>query len=702
MTAGINSMSTSRLYLALAAPRSAGHGITFSFAVLLVFCCAARIASAATVHETRLKPNVWQQLSIPLHSDVATIRGVFGDDLPARDYASTWVAFTYNPASRTYENPGLDGPLQGAQAFWMLQRTQDDVVLDVASGDVAGTVQQSSTAGCLYTRCAELTLLANSVAMVGIPFSSPVAVGDMTTRPCPAAQPCRLDVGNASVHHELFAYNGATNAYDPISGTDTVDPMQGAWVVAKAGSGSTLLVPDTSQTGSCNVGYRRLQPASINPAPRVTVASTSERDIVAAVEKIVAAGGGTLHFPRGTYSIDRDFGARTHLYFENVRRLKITGAGQGQTRLVLARNVAFRGTGVQTIAVDGYENLEISDLDIQGQRAFMNPAEVPAIGEERWSKSNLTSEPSRLYEMAEQQSGIFLRNGNRGSRSSTYIHHVAFRHQGADAVNLASVDNAVLSQLDIDDMGRNGITIGGVLGTDRSRNILIADNDFGARIDTQLIDVELHGPVRDEPGGYDRGNLNVNVQVVGNRAQRQFPRDTIDLDQYFMDIHGIDGVMLDGNRLGNNRLSGSYSRNVIIQNNTDVGGGRFFRTFSGSMIGNRMNLYPQSCTNCTAHNAGFTFTETNAEGFDAISLYGNVITSNGVEYPIRTHNARQVSVVNNRFLVDSTGKNQVLLIEADASNTDLNVFGNVGLGESIRLQADRFVISRMSTERCSL
>ena len=707
MTTGTTGMSTSPLRLTRPGSNGTRYFVTILFGSLLTIWCSAHGVRASTIYEASLQSNVWQQVSIPFDSDVATIRGVFGDDLPALDYARTWVAFTYNPALQAYENPGLDDPIPVAQAFWMLQRTKDDVVLDVASTDVTdtdvtGTVRQSSTAGCLYARCAELPLMANGVAMVGMPFPSPAAVRDMTTRPCQAAGHCRLEVGNASAHHELFAYNGATNGYDTISADETVDPMQGAWIVAKADSDATLLIPDTNQSGSCEVKYQRVQPASIDPSPRVTVASTSRDDIVAAVEEIIAAHGGTLHFPPGTYSIDQDFGERTHLYFENMRQLKITGAGQGLTRLVLARNAAFRGTAVQTIAVDNYEKLEISDLDIQGQRAFMNPDEVPVIGEEQWSKSNLTSEPSRLYEMAEQQSGIFLRNGNNGPRSSTYIHHVSFRHQGADAVNLASVDNAVLSQLDIDDMGRNGITIGGVLGTDRSRNILIADTDFGERIDTQLIDVELHGPERDEPDGYGRGNLNVNVQVIGNRALRQSPRDTIDLDQYFMDIHGIDGVMLDANRLGNNRLSGSYSHDVIIQNNTEVGGGRFFRTFTGSMIGNNMNLYPQGCTNCTAHNAGFTFTETNAEGFEAISLYGNVIVSKGVEFPIRTHNARQVNVVNNRFLVDATGKQQIILIEADAANTDLNVFGNIGLDESISLQASRFTINRASAERCSL
>ena len=449
------------------------------------------------------------------------------------------------------------------------------------------------------------------------------------------------------------------------------------------------------------MAFAQAELASLASELYVVVATQSDDDIVKAVAQIKSAGGGTLYFPPGRYEISRDVKSRTYLYFEDVKNLKITGAGADKTELVLAQDELFRGQNTRLIVVDGYERLEVSNLRMTGQRKWMNPKEVPTIGQEEWSKANAGSTAEQWYHAAEQQSAIFIRDGNQ-QNSSTYVHDNVFRHHGGDAVNMADVANVVVARNDIDDMGRNGVTIGGVLGEERSDNVLIENNLFGPNIDTQLVDIELHGSLRDDPKGYRDANRNADVSVVGNTAKLQVPNDTIDNDQFFMDIHGTNGVLLQDNDLGNNPLSGSYCRNVVIRENKGIGGGRFFRNFDVLLIRNEINLSPKTRENWTTHKAGFTFTEAAGLGIESISLVENTITSSGVQFPIRIHNAAKINLIRNRFEVDDAGKDTIVLVEADRRDSVLNTFGNVGLNDKIQTSESRYTIVQTSSDSIEL
>jgi len=119
-------------------------------------------------------------------------------------------------------------------------------------------------------------------------------------------------------------------------------------------------------------------------------------------------------------------------------------------------------------------------------------------------------------------SSFFVRKVHNGRFRN--LHNVSAR---GDFINMANAFDILVHGCDIADCGRNGITLGGQRGLEWSHNVEIDSCVFRSDIDTQMIDLELHGK-----GTATRSQLNRNVHVHHCQFEAQSPDDERDMDQF--------------------------------------------------------------------------------------------------------------------------------------------------------------------------
>ncbi len=440
------------------------------------------------------------------------------------------------------------------------------------------------------------------------------------------------------------------------------------------------------------------------PQPFVTVASTSDSDIKIAVDQITAADGGTLYFPAGTYVLQRNPSSvfnsvETRLYFDGMNELKIIGDGAA-TILEIAPDLAnFYGSQVRNINIENTERVEISHLNLQGQRDLFAPPGFPKTGEFEWAKSQTPLIQNIVGDLS-QQSNIFIRNVH----GETYLHDLILRHAGGDGINIADATNIIIENNDIDDMGRNGVTIGGertssLATTERSVNVLIQHNYFGSSIDTQQVDIEQHS---DSPyqGGIDF--LNSNIRVKHNFFEKIAPEDLIDREQFAMTFSLSNMVEFSHNIVNGNPVSGIHASNVRILNNTGIGGMRFHRDNTSLLVENNIfDMKPLARRNWPSfNNGGINIMETGTSNVPLFVFRGNTLYSDGIKWPIHLHNVINSYIENNVFL--TTGETDSVRVTADRTDASIN-FSDNGIANLSKFSRPDFSLIETSdsAENCN-
>ncbi len=456
-----------------------------------------------------------------------------------------------------------------------------------------------------------------------------------------------------------------------------VSDSDGASVAVGATGNSHLGAPIPG--GSCSVPQltvgAAITPTSINPEPRVVVQSGSSGDIEAAIEQIQEAKGGTLHFPAGTYVIEQDGKAsRSVLYFTDLEDFKITGDGVGETKLVLEQSPDGIGKQLRNITVLGANRVEVSDLSVIGQKDYYTPSVETQnpnfpIGEGDFFAGNLSSREKLEFANKEQQSALFV----RGVTGSSYIHDAEFIDAGGDGINITDSANIVIDNNVFDDNDRNGVTLGGVRGQERSANVLISNNFFGPGIDTQQIDLELHGSA---PFTNSNEVRNGNIQIVSNTFAPRAVEDTIDGDQYAATLSESNEILVEGNDFGGNPFLASYADNVRIFNNTNIGGGRIFRKWSTlDIAANTFDLAPITRNNWpTVNNGGLVIQEAANEPVGNVTLRSNTIVSKGVKWPVFIHGLDQGLIFDNT--ITAIGHETIVNVESNVAPSEIGIFAN--------------------------
>ncbi len=208
-----------------------------SLFLMLLLAPAPLLAANPTCHvEMTLPDNQWRQVSLPCDPGAANrVADVFGDDIPGA-YGARWVVFGYDPATG-YVNVGEDGALIPGRAYWFIQLSGADQVVDIegepapASHAGAGSACSAWPGGCIETPLpngAEVTW-----SMIGPPLMASAELGQarVVTQggACGDAGGCTLSEASAAsvFHDQLWRY--ADGGYQTLDESSAMLPGEGAW-----------------------------------------------------------------------------------------------------------------------------------------------------------------------------------------------------------------------------------------------------------------------------------------------------------------------------------------------------------------------------------------------------------------------------------------------------------------------------------------
>ncbi len=244
-------------------------------------------------------------------------------------------------------------------------------------------------------------------------------------------------------------------------------------------------------------------------------------DISTAVQRINAAGQGTLVWGTGTFRIPAVTSQFTVLKFSQLSAFKMYGQGTEATLLMQDIDPDKAQGQLRLCALDNVASFDISHFSIDGQNSRYELPDSPTTGEnEHWKSRG--EDLYRLHNNREAMSSFFARKVRNGR--FRHLRNVSAR---GDFVNMADAFGVLLYGCDIADCGRNGITLGGQRGLEWSHDVEIDSCIFRSTIDTQMIDLELHGS-----GTATRSQLNRRVHVHHCEFEAQSPDDDVDMDQF--------------------------------------------------------------------------------------------------------------------------------------------------------------------------
>ncbi len=193
----------------------------------------------------------WVQLSIAgePNSTENTVAAIIGDDIPGL-YSQDWIMYSFNPAGNVYHVLNLNDPLRPGEAYWLLQRTGTEALVDMP-----GSASDAYAAYCETTDCLQMLpctsakgcmaiqlvttagqdqwqMIGNSIRAT-VPLNAMRVVTD--TGACVGG--CTLDqaAANSIVQSRFWRYNG-TNYQALDTATGTVDNWAGFWVMTMAGA----------------------------------------------------------------------------------------------------------------------------------------------------------------------------------------------------------------------------------------------------------------------------------------------------------------------------------------------------------------------------------------------------------------------------------------------------------------------------------
>ena len=207
-------------------------------------------ASIATSHAATisLQDSTWELLVVPANSNSATVESVFSSALPASDYKSRWILYSYDSGSNEYFTPELEHALLPGQAFWVIQVTGSTVQLNLANGLPA----LEANPGLLCTQaqsCIGVPLVTTEARvtwnMVGISLSADTdlaatlyvnAAGD---RPCSAGCSLQEAFDDDQFTGALWFYDSAANTYVNAVATGRVPVGRGFWIGMLPGADNT-------------------------------------------------------------------------------------------------------------------------------------------------------------------------------------------------------------------------------------------------------------------------------------------------------------------------------------------------------------------------------------------------------------------------------------------------------------------------------
>lgn len=406
----------------------------------------------------------------------------------------------------------------------------------------------------------------------------------------------------------------------------------------------------------------------IDPQPVIRV--NPGDDISAAVQRINAAGQGTLVWGEGTFRIPASTSQYTVLNFSHLSAFKMYGQGIGATRLMQDIDPDKADGQLRLCALDNVASFDISHFSIDGQNARYELPESPATGEnEHWKTQG--QDLYTLHNNREAMSSFFVRKVHDGR--FRHLHNISAR---GDFVNMADAFGIVVYGCDIADCGRNGITLGGQRGLEWSHDVEIDSCVFRSTIDTQMIDLELHGS-----GTATRSQLNRRVHVHHCEFEAQSPDDELDMDQFAIVMNEVLEFAIDHCNI----LGPVIVRNAEGQLHDNTGGIPQFTMDRDSTVDIRRTKFELTPKMRDANRklAGIYVARRDDISPRQFTLVDCDIVAADLDtaIAIEIRNCREVLIASNRVaLSDATTG---IYLQADAHGMSGRIWDNTGLGTPV-------------------
>ncbi len=402
----------------------------------------------------------------------------------------------------------------------------------------------------------------------------------------------------------------------------------------------------------------------LDPKPIVRI--ESEADIVAAVAKINTVGKGTLIWGEGTFRIPSISDTHTALYFANLSEFKMYGMSNKKTTLLQDIETKHAQLQLRLCAFENIGKLDIAELSVNGQRdKYITPGSPEKGENEHWQ--NAGDPAYHLHNNREAMNNIFMRNIGTGRIGN--INNISSR---GDFINMANVSNMTIHDCDISNCGRNGITLGGRRGLEWSRNIEIHACQFRSSIDTQMIDLELHGSRTATPSQFNR-----NLYIHDCLFEAQSPDDDIDQDQFAIVLYAIIDFLVENCEI-NSPVIVRNGHGVMRNNNGGIPQFTMDRYSSAEIEQTRFDLVPK-LRKANKNVAGILIARRDDISPLRFSLVDCDINASQLESVIEIQDCLDVEIRNNRFSANSAASK--LLLIARSEDMTARISNNQGINE---------------------
>ncbi|MFK8080495.1 MAG: endo alpha-1,4 polygalactosaminidase [Granulosicoccus sp.] len=187
-----------------------------------------------------LKQDTWAQITLPADPGSNSSMQAIVDELPAETYDEDWVVYGVDRSDSSrfrYIKVGLATTMNLGEAYWIVQSVTPEVIVRMPVTSQATLLEPS--ASCVSsTGCFGIPLLANSQDnfwnMLGSPINQPANLSRsrVVTNTGICADGCTLaQAKNENIMNDtFFHFDGEADDYRTLTGTDSLQPWEGAWV----------------------------------------------------------------------------------------------------------------------------------------------------------------------------------------------------------------------------------------------------------------------------------------------------------------------------------------------------------------------------------------------------------------------------------------------------------------------------------------
>jgi len=187
--------------------------VDFSEEVVEPPACSSSIA---------LESGQWFMISIPC-ANVGTVAETVGSLEGIGIKGTDWNVYRYDASTHQYEEVKAEEPFQSGTGYWVIQLSDDDIVLSVSGDNVSlrADIPITSTGNITWN-------------LIGNPFKAAVKMGDITlTTNVPGQKELSLsEAKNENMLHDQF-YIWDNEAYTTLtSASDVINSWKATWVAA--------------------------------------------------------------------------------------------------------------------------------------------------------------------------------------------------------------------------------------------------------------------------------------------------------------------------------------------------------------------------------------------------------------------------------------------------------------------------------------